>query len=183
MKITIVYESMFGNTHEVAQAISEGAREASPDADVECVAVGDASPEMIKSIDLLVVEIEALLAPHRIEVALLTVIEVRPSGCGCADHGLRTSPRCLGRGRLGGPPSSFAIVARRALVCPAAKASTPAARRAAATTLVSEAAELVEPTGRRHSSRSRVLRRPPRSSSDHPGLSKVMTCDQRSSTG
>src|SRR5512132_4435975 len=55
MKITIVYESMFGNTHEVAQAISEGAREASPDGDVECVAVGDASPELIKSTDLLVV--------------------------------------------------------------------------------------------------------------------------------
>ena len=55
MKITIVYESMFGNTHEVAQAISEGAREASSDADVECVAVADASAELIKSIDLLVV--------------------------------------------------------------------------------------------------------------------------------
>jgi hypothetical protein len=26
MKITIVYESMFGTTHEVAEAISEGAR-------------------------------------------------------------------------------------------------------------------------------------------------------------
>jgi Flavodoxin len=55
MKITIVYESMFGNTHEVARAISEGAREASSDAEVECVAVGDASPELIKSADLLVV--------------------------------------------------------------------------------------------------------------------------------
>ena len=55
MKITIVYESMFGNTHEVAQAISEGAREASSEVEVECVAVADASPELIKSIDLLVV--------------------------------------------------------------------------------------------------------------------------------
>jgi hypothetical protein len=55
MKITIVYESMFGNTHEVAEAISEGAREAQPDADVGCVAVADASPELIKSTDLLVV--------------------------------------------------------------------------------------------------------------------------------
>jgi flavodoxin len=42
MKITIVYESMFGNTHQVAQAISDGVREAHPDADVECVPVGDA---------------------------------------------------------------------------------------------------------------------------------------------
>jgi hypothetical protein len=55
MKITIVYESMFGNTHEVAQAISDGVREADPDADVGCVPVGEASPELIKSTDLLVV--------------------------------------------------------------------------------------------------------------------------------
>jgi hypothetical protein len=55
MKITIVYESMFGNTHEVAQAISEGAREAGSAAEVECVAVAEASPELIKAADLLVV--------------------------------------------------------------------------------------------------------------------------------
>lgn len=55
MKVTIVYESMFGNTHKVAEAISDGVREAQPDAHVECVAVGDASPELIKSTDLLVV--------------------------------------------------------------------------------------------------------------------------------
>jgi Flavodoxin len=55
MKITIVYESMFGNTHEVAQAIGDGVREAEPDADVECLPVGDASPQLIKSTDLLVV--------------------------------------------------------------------------------------------------------------------------------
>src|SRR5512133_223168 len=55
MKITIVYESMFGNTHEVAQAISDGAREAQPNTDVECVAVAEAGPELIKSTDLLVV--------------------------------------------------------------------------------------------------------------------------------
>jgi flavodoxin len=34
MKITIVYESMFGNTRQVAQAISDGVREAHPDAEV-----------------------------------------------------------------------------------------------------------------------------------------------------
>jgi hypothetical protein len=55
MNITIVYESMFGNTHEVAQAIGDGIRQARLDADVECVAVVDASPELIKSTDLLVV--------------------------------------------------------------------------------------------------------------------------------
>jgi HSP20 family molecular chaperone IbpA len=55
MKITIVYESMFGNTHKVAEAISDGVREALPDGDLECVAVGNAAPELIKSTDLLVV--------------------------------------------------------------------------------------------------------------------------------
>jgi Flavodoxin len=55
MKITIVYESMFGNTQEVAEAIGDGVRRAQPDAEVECVAVADASPELIKSSDLLVV--------------------------------------------------------------------------------------------------------------------------------
>jgi len=52
MKITIVYESMFGNTRKVAQAISDGVREAHPDADVS---VGRASPELIRSTDLLIV--------------------------------------------------------------------------------------------------------------------------------
>ncbi|HKX16362.1 MAG TPA: flavodoxin domain-containing protein [Propionibacteriaceae bacterium] len=55
IKITIVYESMFGNTRKVAQAISGGVREAHPDAHVECVAVGNAAAELIKSTDLLVV--------------------------------------------------------------------------------------------------------------------------------
>jgi flavodoxin len=55
MKITIVYESMFGNTHEVAQAISDGIGQGNPDAEVECVPVADASPELITSSDLLVV--------------------------------------------------------------------------------------------------------------------------------
>ena len=41
MKVTIVYESMFGNTHEVAQAIGDGVREAHPDADIQCVPVGE----------------------------------------------------------------------------------------------------------------------------------------------
>ena len=55
MKITVVYESMFGNTHQVAQAISDGIREAHQNADVECVSVRDASPELIQSTELLVV--------------------------------------------------------------------------------------------------------------------------------
>jgi hypothetical protein len=55
MKVTVVYESMFGNTRNVAQAISDGVREAHPDAHVECVAVGRAAAELIKSTNLLIV--------------------------------------------------------------------------------------------------------------------------------
>ena len=46
---------MFGNTRKVAKAISDGVREAHPDAHVECVAIGRASAELIKSTDLLIV--------------------------------------------------------------------------------------------------------------------------------
>ena len=55
MKVTVVYESMFGNTRKVAEAISDGVREADPDAYVECVAVGRAAAELIYSTDLLIV--------------------------------------------------------------------------------------------------------------------------------
>jgi Flavodoxin len=55
MKVTIVYESMFGNTHHIAQAISEGIREAHSDADVQCLPVGEAVPEQLESTELLVV--------------------------------------------------------------------------------------------------------------------------------
>jgi hypothetical protein len=54
-KVTVVYESLFGNTRKVAQAISDGVRGAYPDAHVECVAVGRASAELISSTDLLIV--------------------------------------------------------------------------------------------------------------------------------
>jgi DivIVA domain-containing protein len=55
IKITIVYESMFGNSRKVAEAISDGVREARPEAHVECVAVRGASLELIRSTDLLIV--------------------------------------------------------------------------------------------------------------------------------
>ena len=55
IKITIVYESMFGNSRKVAEAISDGVREARPEAQVACVAVRGASLELIRSTDLLIV--------------------------------------------------------------------------------------------------------------------------------
>jgi hypothetical protein len=55
MKVAVVYESMFGNTHEIAEAIGDGVREARPDAEVERVPVSEAGPDRIGSVDLLVV--------------------------------------------------------------------------------------------------------------------------------
>jgi hypothetical protein len=55
MQVAIVFESMFGNTHEVAQAIAQGVREAVPEAQVDSLAVADAGLEEIIGADLLVV--------------------------------------------------------------------------------------------------------------------------------
>ncbi|HEX6499830.1 MAG TPA: flavodoxin domain-containing protein [Micromonosporaceae bacterium] len=51
----IVYESLFGNTHEVAEAIGEGVRASDPSGEVSCLAVADAGPDLVAGADLLVV--------------------------------------------------------------------------------------------------------------------------------
>jgi hypothetical protein len=53
MKAVVVYESMFGNTHEVAAQIGEGLREAGAEALV--VRVGDCTDDLVRSAQLLVV--------------------------------------------------------------------------------------------------------------------------------
>jgi len=55
MQALIVYESMYGNTRAIAEAIAEGVHEAEPDADVSCVPVSTAGPELTRTADLLVV--------------------------------------------------------------------------------------------------------------------------------
>ncbi|MEV7182230.1 flavodoxin domain-containing protein [Kitasatospora sp. NPDC093679] len=55
MHTVIVYESMYGNTRQVAQAIAEGVREAAPDAQVDCLTVSEATADATRSADLLVV--------------------------------------------------------------------------------------------------------------------------------
>ena len=54
MLVAVVYESLFGNTQAVAQAIAHGIREAAPGTAVECVHTDDASPGLGQA-DLLVV--------------------------------------------------------------------------------------------------------------------------------
>ena len=53
MDVAIVYESLFGNTREIAEAIAEGIAEAGPRADVACCRTAEAGPELPRA-DLLI---------------------------------------------------------------------------------------------------------------------------------
>jgi hypothetical protein len=55
MHVVVLFESLFGNTREVAEAIADGARTADPVADVACVRVAEADQEEVRAADLLVV--------------------------------------------------------------------------------------------------------------------------------
>jgi len=55
MRVAVVYESLFGNTREVAGAIAAGVTEVRPDARVDLVRVGEASPHSLAATDLLIV--------------------------------------------------------------------------------------------------------------------------------
>jgi len=55
MRVVIVYESLFGNTRRIAEAIAEGMREAVPKAQVSCVRATEANRDVALDADLLVV--------------------------------------------------------------------------------------------------------------------------------
>ena len=55
MEIAVVFESMFGATHEVADAVAEGVAEAQPGATISCLRVGDADPDRVAAADLVIV--------------------------------------------------------------------------------------------------------------------------------
>src|SRR5260370_12792470 len=54
MRAIVVYESLFGRTREVAEAVAEGLQAAAPGAAVDCRPVVDAGPAL-GQVDLLVV--------------------------------------------------------------------------------------------------------------------------------
>jgi hypothetical protein len=54
MRAAVVYESLFGNTREIAEAVSDGIRTARPEAEVVCLPVTEASTDLVQ-LDLLVV--------------------------------------------------------------------------------------------------------------------------------
>jgi flavodoxin len=55
MDVTIVYESMFGNTHTIADAIATGIRDADPAAHVALLPVGEAKADDVARAGLLIV--------------------------------------------------------------------------------------------------------------------------------
>jgi hypothetical protein len=55
MDVAIVYESMFGNTHTVAQAIAAGVADADPSAHVAVLPVGEAKADDVARAGLLIV--------------------------------------------------------------------------------------------------------------------------------
>jgi hypothetical protein len=55
MDIAVVFESMYGATHDIADAITDGIRDADPQAVVTCLRVGDADTARVAAVDLLVV--------------------------------------------------------------------------------------------------------------------------------
>lgn len=54
MDVVIVYESLFGNTHTVAEALADGIREADPGGTVRLVRTAAASPATFGTADLLI---------------------------------------------------------------------------------------------------------------------------------
>ncbi|WP_406115825.1 flavodoxin family protein [Kitasatospora purpeofusca] len=55
MHTVIVYESMYGNTREIAEAIADGIHRADASAAVDCLPVAEAGADLTRSADLLVV--------------------------------------------------------------------------------------------------------------------------------
>ena len=55
MRVAIVYESLFGNTREIAEAIAAGVADARPETDVELLRVGEADPAHAAQASLLIV--------------------------------------------------------------------------------------------------------------------------------
>jgi hypothetical protein len=55
MEIAVVFESMYGTTHEVADAIAEGVAEAEPTATATRHRVGEAEPGQVAAADLVIV--------------------------------------------------------------------------------------------------------------------------------
>lgn len=55
MRVAIVYESLYGNTHEIAEAIAAGVNDGRPKTQVELLPIGQAEHARVVEADLLIV--------------------------------------------------------------------------------------------------------------------------------
>lgn len=96
MQMLVVYESMYGNTHEIAGHIAEGLRLGG---EVEVVAVAGATPERLAAADLLVVGGPTHV--HGMTTAMSRKAAVEPDAVakgGSDDHELEVDPDAEGPG-------------------------------------------------------------------------------------
>jgi hypothetical protein len=91
MKAVVIYESMYGNTHLVAQAIGNGL---SAIGDVVVVPVDDASTELLESADLVVVGGPT----HAHGVSRASTRKAAITAAGKPDSGLQVDPDAEGPG-------------------------------------------------------------------------------------
>ena len=54
MRTVIIYESVFGNTRQIAEAIAAGIRVSQPGSEVACVPVASATADLVRGADLLI---------------------------------------------------------------------------------------------------------------------------------
>ena len=54
MRTVVIYESVFGNTRQIAEAIAAGIRVSQPGSEVACVPVTTATAELVSGADLLI---------------------------------------------------------------------------------------------------------------------------------
>jgi hypothetical protein len=91
MRVVIVYESMYGNTHLVADAIGTGLKLS---ADVTVVPVSDANPELLRDVGLLVVGGPT----HAHGMSRPATRKGAAEAAGKPDSGLTLDPDALGPG-------------------------------------------------------------------------------------
>lgn len=133
VEIAVVYESMFGTTHEIGSAIAEGAAEARPDATVSCQAVGEADPERVAAADLLFVGgpthmhgmSTGMTRRMAVKIEHSTTSQGKSMGHGlepgAGGEGLRDWFHDLPKGRTGRPAAAFDTRGEGPMVGAAAK--------------------------------------------------------------
>ena len=121
MRVVIVYESLFGNTREVAGAIRDGIAATRPEASVSCVQATEADRDLALGADLLVVGGPTHL--HGLSTAVTRKMGLKAEQ--------RVPAGVPGHGRSPAPPApasgNGSAACRRPRRAAAARPSTPAA--------------------------------------------------------